>query len=199
MCSDLDATTHWFSYGDFSVKISCLANLTTNPLSCLSKRLTHIFGCHMSKTTILFSRIWLAVDFWRHKLCEISVQICNLKNWTPVTFKLFFSVLFALCFRARLFIDALWSLAWKGLTSWLSFVMSNCEVITFQLVSWVRCGLDCIDSWPSLSYFHVFPRDNIRKPFTLCKQSDTLSFALLDCIILHINNKQFRCSVFTFV
>ena len=31
------------------------------------------------------------------------------------------------------------------------------------------------------------------------EQSDTLSFALLDCIILHINGKQFRCSVFTFV
>ena len=26
----------------------------------------------------------------------------------------------------------------KGLTSWLSFVMSNCEVVTFPLVSWVR-------------------------------------------------------------
>ena len=37
------------------------------------------------------------------------------------------SVLFLLCFRARLFIDALWSPAWKGLTSWLSFVMSNCN------------------------------------------------------------------------
>ena len=28
---------------------------------------------------------------------------------------------------------------------------------------------------------------------------DTLSFALLACIILYINGKQFRCSVFTFV
>ena len=45
-----------------------------------------------------------------------------------------------LCFCARLFIDALWSPAGKGLTSWLSFVMSNCEVVTFPLVSWVRCG-----------------------------------------------------------
>ena len=26
------------------------------------------------------------------------------------------------------------------LTTWLSFVMSNCEVVTFPLVSWVRCG-----------------------------------------------------------
>ena len=47
---------------------------------------------------------------------------------------------FLLCFRACLFIDALWSPAGKGLTSWLSFVMSNCEVLTFPLVSWVRCG-----------------------------------------------------------
>ena len=50
------------------------------------------------------------------------------------------SGLFSLCLRARLFIDALWSPAEKGLTSWLSIVMSNCEVVTFPLVSWVRCG-----------------------------------------------------------
>ena len=40
----------------------------------------------------------------------------------------------------RLFIDALRSPAGKGRTSWLSFVMSNYEVVTFLLVSWVRCG-----------------------------------------------------------
>ena len=80
-----------------------------------------------------------------------------------------FFCLVLLCFRARLFIDALWSPAWKGLTSWLSFVMSNCEGVTFQLETWVGVGL--IVSIPDLcplSYFHVFPRDNIRKPFTLC-------------------------------
>ena len=43
-------------------------------------------------------------------------------------------------FNARPFVDALWSSAGKGLTSWLSFVMSNCDVVTFPLVSWVRCG-----------------------------------------------------------
>ena len=41
---------------------------------------------------------------------------------------------------ARLFICALWSPAGKGLTSWLSFVVSGCEFVTFPLVSWVRCG-----------------------------------------------------------
>ena len=45
-----------------------------------------------------------------------------------------------LCFHAHLFVDALCSPAGKGLTSWLSFVMSNCDVVTFPLVSWVRCG-----------------------------------------------------------
>ena len=45
-----------------------------------------------------------------------------------------------LCFRVPLFIDALWSPAGKGLTSWHSFVMFNCEFVTFPSVSWVRCG-----------------------------------------------------------
>ena len=53
---------------------------------------------------------------------------------------LFYFCLVLLCFHARLFVDAFWSPAGKGLTSWLSFVMSNCEVVTFPLVSWVRCG-----------------------------------------------------------
>ena len=50
------------------------------------------------------------------------------------------SVLFFICFRACLFIDALWSPVGKGLTSELSFVMSNCEIVTSPLVSWVRFG-----------------------------------------------------------
>ena len=35
---------------------------------------------------------------------------------------------------------ALWSPAGKGLISWLSFVVSDCEFVTFPLLSWVRCG-----------------------------------------------------------
>ena len=34
-----------------------------------------------------------------------------------------------LCFHARLFVDALWSPAGKGLSFWLSFVMSRCDVV----------------------------------------------------------------------
>ena len=52
----------------------------------------------------------------------------------------FFSVLCLLCLCERLLICALWSPAEKGLTSWLSFVVSNCEFVTLPLVSWGRCG-----------------------------------------------------------
>ena len=40
------------------------------------------------------------------------------------------SVVCLLCFRARLFIVALLSSAGKGLTSRLSFVISNCELLS---------------------------------------------------------------------
>ena len=56
-------------------------------------------------------------------------------------------MLFLLCVcyafvRVCLLIDivALWSPAGKGLTSWLLFVMSYCEFVTFLLISWVRRG-----------------------------------------------------------
>ena len=52
----------------------------------------------------------------------------------------FCSVLCLLCLCARLFKCAFWSPAGKGLTSRLSFVVSNCEFVTFPLVSWARCG-----------------------------------------------------------
>ena len=29
---------------------------------------------------------------------------------------------------------------WERLTSWFLFVVSNCEFVTFPLVTWVRCG-----------------------------------------------------------
>ena len=51
-----------------------------------------------------------------------------------------------LCFHARLFVDALWSPAGKGLTSWLSFVMSNCDAVTFPLYPGSGVVLDCIGS-----------------------------------------------------
>ena len=62
------------------------------------------------------------------------------------------SVLFLLCFCARLFIDALWSPAGKGLASWLSFVMSNCEVVT-GILGQVWSLIVSIPDLRPLSYF----------------------------------------------
>ena len=59
---------------------------------------------------------------------------------------MFFSVLWLICLFARLFICALWSAAGKGLTSWLSFVVST---VSLSLSHWYPGSgvvLDCIDS-----------------------------------------------------
>ena len=64
----------------------------------------------------------------------------------------FFLVL--LCFNQRLFVDALWSPVGKGLTSWLSFVMSNCDVVTFPIgMGQVWCMIVSISDLCPLSYF----------------------------------------------
>ena len=51
-----------------------------------------------------------------------------------------------LCFHAHLFTDGLWSHAGKGLISWLSFVMSNCEVVHSHWYPGLGVVLDCINS-----------------------------------------------------
>ena len=59
-------------------------------------------------------------------------------------------------FCARLFICALWSPAGKGLTSWLSFVVSS---VSLSLSHWYPGSgvvLDCIDSW-SLHHYLLSP------------------------------------------
>ena len=55
------------------------------------------------------------------------------------------SVVCLLCFRARLLIVALVP-AGKGLTSWLSFVMYNCEFFLSHWYPGSGVVLDCIDS-----------------------------------------------------
>ena len=59
-------------------------------------------------------------------------------------------------FCARLFICALWSPAGKGLTSWLSFVVSS---VSLSLSHWYPGSgvvLDCIDSWSLQPYLLSF-------------------------------------------
>ena len=58
-----------------------------------------------------------------------------------------------LCFCARLFIDALWSPAEKGLTSWLSFV-----IVKLSLSHWCPASgvvIDSIDDLCPLSYLDI--------------------------------------------
>ena len=57
-----------------------------------------------------------------------------------------FSVLCLLCICMPLFIFALWSFAGKGLTSWLSFVVSNCKFVTSHWYPGSGVVFDCIDS-----------------------------------------------------
>ena len=71
----------------------------------------------------------------------------------------FCSVLCLLCLCARLFICALWSPAGKGLTSWLSFVVST---VSLSLSHWYPVSgvvLDCIDSWSLHPYWLCYMRN----------------------------------------
>ena len=74
----------------------------------------------------------------------------------------FYSALCLLCLCALLFICALWSPAGKGLTSWLSFVVSNCDFVTFPLVSWVRVWY-LIVSIPDLCTLTYFAASTLAK------------------------------------
>ena len=57
-----------------------------------------------------------------------------------------------------LFIAALWSHDGKGLTSWLSFMMSNCEFVTFQcgILGQVWYLVVLIPDLCCLSYFRAY-------------------------------------------
>ena len=57
-----------------------------------------------------------------------------------------FSILCLLCLCARLFICALWSPAWKELTSCLSFVVSTVSLLLSHWYPGSGVVLDCIDS-----------------------------------------------------
>ena len=56
-----------------------------------------------------------------------------------------------LCFHERLFVDALWSPAVKGLTSWLSFFL-RCD-FPIGILGWVRYLIVSVPDLCPLSYF----------------------------------------------
>ena len=81
---------------------------------------------------------------------NIVVLASSSRNWafgtSFVDLLCFCSVLCLLCLCARLFICALWSPAGKGLTSWLSFVVSTVSLSLSQWYPGSGVVLDCIDS-----------------------------------------------------
>ena len=102
---------------------------------------------------------------------ELRVRLAPLNRFKPsskifywpfqggTSFVDLFMFLFCLMFTmfcARLFICALWSPAGKGLTSWLSFVVSS---VSLSLSHWYPGSgvvLDCIDSWSLHHYLLLF-------------------------------------------
>ena len=76
-----------------------------------------VYNCSMFCCTLLYVHSSIAIILMGKR--EL-IALLNLSSWCLVM--------------------VLWSPAGKGLTSWLSFVKSNCDVVTFPLVSWVRCG-----------------------------------------------------------
>ena len=86
----------------------------------------------------------------------------------------FCSVLCLLCLYARLFICALWSPAGKGLTSWLSFVVS---AVSFSFSHWYPGSgvvLDCIDSW-SLHPYLLFLKSFEAKVTRYVQSNETVT------------------------
>ena len=71
---------------------------------------------------------------------------------------MFFSILCLLCLCVRLFICALWPPAGKGLTSWLLFVVSNCEFCHFRIgiLGQVWYLIVSIPDLCTLTYFNHF-------------------------------------------
>ena len=80
-----------------------------------------------------------------------------------------FCLVFAM-FCARLFICALWSPAGKGLTSWLSFVVSSVSLLLSHWYPGSGVVLDCIYSWSLHHYLLLI--------FITIIGSDTLWFPL---------------------
>ena len=72
----------------------------------------------------------------------------------------FCSVLCLLCLCACLFICALWSPAGKGLTSWLSFVVPNCE-FPIGILGQVWYLIVSIPDFCTLTYFKDLSIDEL--------------------------------------
>ena len=94
-------------------------------------------------------------------------------------------------FCARLFVCALWSPAGKGLTSWLSFVVSS---VSLSLSHWYPgsgVALDCIDSWSLQPYYfdNVFPALKHKKANALYHQRKIKIWILIFTFTFYMINQ----------
>ena len=95
---------------------------------------------------------------------------------------LFLSCFF--CFHARLFIDALWSPAGKGLTFWLLFTMSNCH-FPIRILCQAWCLIVSIPDLCPLSYF-------VTVELRLCEVPVHTHDNSLSCIHLYLHLYQMQ-------
>ena len=122
-------------YSSSQIKMTHAATTSTDCTQTANSKLNQLNG------EIFRSGPCLSLCLWK-VLLKPSSKIFYWPFWGSASFmdNLCDFCLVLLCFRAYLFINDLWSPARKGLTSWLSFVLSNCKVVTFPSVSWVRWG-----------------------------------------------------------
>ena len=102
------------------------------------------------------------------------------------------NVCLAFVMLSRLFFAAFWSPAGKGLTSWLLFVMSNCDFVTFPcgILGQVCYLIVLIPDLCSLSYFDTscesftgsHPDLSWLHTLTLCRHSQLSSSALSSAV-----------------
>ena len=99
----------------------------------------------------------------------------------------FCSVLCLLCRCKCLFICAFWSPAGKGLTSWLSFVVSNCNCHFPIWYPGSGVVLDCIDSWSLHTYLLYSSRcDMLNKDYLLTYLLTYLLFPQNKCHVGYV-------------
>ena len=115
--------------------------------------------CHFRQCVLVHIRIKAEVGIMKRISPAVKYFTDRFKAVLLLWIFYVFSVLCLLC--ARLFICALWSPAGKGLTSWLSFVVSNCEFVTFP------CGIlgqvwYLIVSIPDLCTLSYYTKSNLR-------------------------------------
>ena len=93
-------------------------------------------------------------------------------------------------FHVRLFIVALWSPAGKGLTSWLSFVMSYCEFVILSEVWYLIVSIPYLCPLSYLDIYHFIWHTPLIEYYLPRYSIDTMWFCLFDWVdsLRHISN-----------